>query len=419
MKFRLAMVALCCAASLFAQMEMNVDSLAQFIRSELALKQHTDKQIATYLKKVHLTEKLPDKTIEDLEEQGAGPKTVEALKALQTESTQLKPPSFDATYSPSTAPGAGQAGGGSATASFQTHQVIPPPDSVRQQEILGQMRDYALNYTKNLPNFVCIEVTRQYIQPMRGRMADTKHYLGDILARVQYNEGQEKYDVYSVHGQYKETSMMNVGTGGAISTGEFGSMMREIFEPASEADFSWDHWGLLRGRKMAVFHYYIDVAHSKFTIAYGSQETGEQRIYTAYQGLVYADENTGEVARITFNAVNIPKSFPVQNTNETLDYGMVDISGQKFVVPLMARLFMEGYDGKTENQIEFRNYRKFGVDSGIVYGDVLPPMAPDQEQPVNGAPAAPSKADTKNLPHPVESNDPFSVPTLGPPPPPK
>jgi hypothetical protein len=287
------------------------------------------------------------------------------------------------------------------------------------------MRDYALGYTKNLPNFVCVEVTRQYIQPLRGRAADTKHYLGDILAKVQYNEGQEKYDVYSVHGQYKETSMMNVGTGGAISTGEFGSMMREIFEPANEAEFSWDHWGKLRGQKMAVFHYYIDVAHSKFTIAYGSEETGEQRIYTAYEGLIYADENSGEISRITFHSVNIPRSFPVRDTNETLDYGLTDISGQKFFVPLMARLFMEGIDGKTENQIEFRNYRKFGVESGIVFGDVLPPMTPDQEQPATGTtPATPSqpdskKTDTKNLPHPVESSDPFSVPTLPPPPPPK
>ncbi|HEX4771544.1 MAG TPA: hypothetical protein VH351_11965 [Bryobacteraceae bacterium] len=421
MKFRLPLLVLCCAIALQAQMDMNVDQLAQFIRSELALKQHTDKQIAVYLKKVHLSEKLPDKTIEDLEEQGAGPKTVEALKALQTETAQLKPPASDATYSPGTAPAAG-AVGGTATASLQVTQVIPPPDSVRQQQIIDQMREYALGYTKNLPNFVCVEVTRQYIQPMRGRAADTKHYLGDILAKVQYNEGQEKYDVYSVHGQYRETNMMDVGTGGAISTGEFGSMMREIFEPASEAEFSWDHWGKLRGQKMAVFHYSIDVAHSKFTIAYGSHETGEQRIYTAYEGLVYADENTREISRITFHAVNIPKSFPVHNTNETLDYGLTDISGQKFTVPLMARLFMEGIDGRTENQIEFRNYRKFGVESGIVFGDVLAPMTPDQEQPAAGA--APSQAenkktDTRNLPHPVESSDPFAVPTLPPPPPPK
>ena len=65
MKFRLSLLVLCCAIALQAQMDMNVDQLAQFIRSELALKQHTDKQIAVYLKKVHLSEKLPDKTIED------------------------------------------------------------------------------------------------------------------------------------------------------------------------------------------------------------------------------------------------------------------------------------------------------------------------------------------------------------------
>ena len=69
---------------------MNVDQLAQFLRSELALKQQTDKQIAAYMKKeIHLNEKLTDKTIEDLEAQGAGPRTVEALQALRDQTPIL------------------------------------------------------------------------------------------------------------------------------------------------------------------------------------------------------------------------------------------------------------------------------------------------------------------------------------------
>jgi hypothetical protein len=418
MKFRFALLLLSCAIALQAQMEMNVDQLAQTIRSELALKQHTDKQVAAYLKKVTLTEKLPDKTIEDLQEQGAGPKVVEVLKALQTQAATKKPPSSDPTYAPGTAADAGTVGG---TASASLHvkpPPPPPPDSVRQKQILDEVRDYALNYTKGLPNFVCVEVTRRFIQPTRGRGSDTQHSLGDILAKVQYNEGQERYEVYSVGGKYQatETSMEGVGGGGAISTGEFGSMMREIFEPNNEAEFTWDHWGKLRGEKLAAFHYYIDVAHSKFTIAYGSEKDG-QRIYTAYEGKVYADEYSGKISRITFHAVNIPKSFPVRDTTETLDYGEAEISGQKFFCPLMAQLFMNTLDGKTENDIEFRNYRKFGVDTGIVYGDVLPPLTPDQEQPVTGS--APPKNDTKNLPKPVSSSDPWGVPTLAPPPPQK
>ena len=56
---------LCLAAIAWSQTEMNVAQLADFIRSELALKQHSDKQIAVYVKKLKLSEKLTDKTIID------------------------------------------------------------------------------------------------------------------------------------------------------------------------------------------------------------------------------------------------------------------------------------------------------------------------------------------------------------------
>ena len=92
--------------------------------------------------------------------------------------------------------------------------------------------------------------------------------------------------------------------GRGIDGGEFGSLLRSIFDPGSAAEFNWDHWGTLRGKRMAVFSYAIDSGHSNYTISYGEDQ---QRIITAYEGLVYADPDTGEVARIKFVAVNIPK----------------------------------------------------------------------------------------------------------------
>src|ERR1035441_8354271 len=86
MQWRLTLLVFSIALAVQAQMRMSVDQLAQFVRSELALKQSTDKQLAAYVKKIQLNEKLTDKTIEDLEAQGAGPKTVDALHALRDES---------------------------------------------------------------------------------------------------------------------------------------------------------------------------------------------------------------------------------------------------------------------------------------------------------------------------------------------
>ncbi len=96
---------LCFTVALQAQMQMNVEQLVEFVRSELALKQSNyDKQTAAYIKKIQLTEKLTDKTILDLEAQGAGPRTVQALQELRDQTVAKKAPAQDATYSPATAP---------------------------------------------------------------------------------------------------------------------------------------------------------------------------------------------------------------------------------------------------------------------------------------------------------------------------
>ncbi|MFL6414360.1 MAG: hypothetical protein ACJ74Y_01665 [Bryobacteraceae bacterium] len=414
------------AIGLQAQMEMNVQQLADFVRSELALRQHTDKQIAAYVKKIKLSEKLTDKAILDLQAQGAQPKTVAALQELRDQAASLKPPSHDATYSPATAPD-NLATGGETTLRLNSRSAeIPPPDSVRQQQILGQIKEYALSYTKSLPNFICVEVIRRYVDPMS---ADRYQSIGNVLARLSYNQGQESYKVYSVNGHAEDTTIDRAAAGGgAISQGEFGSMMREIFEEKSGATFKWDHWATLRGRRMAVFNYAIGSGRSGYSISYSSGPGDEQRIYTAYRGLIYADQDTGEISRITFEAIDIPQSFPVRQATEVLDYDLVEISGQQYVTPRSARLYMTAGREKTKNELEFRNYRKFGTESAITYdmdpsAPPPPPLPESKEEPATVAPTSPSgsnpprKSDNTQPTNSKSSDNPWAIPTAPPPPP--
>jgi hypothetical protein len=417
MKFRLTVLVLCLAVALQAQMQMNIEQLAEFVRSELALKQQPDKKIAEYVRKIQLTEKLTDKTITDLEAQGAGPHTIQALQYLRDQTANMKPPTHDATYSPATTPDNSLSTGPATVTLSSKPAPIPPPDSVRQQQILDAMKQYALTYTQNLPNFICVEVTRRYVDP---NASDHYRSIGTVLAKVSYNEGQEKYKVYSVNGQIVDTDMGGIGGGGARSTGEFAGMMRSIFESKSEAEFGWDHWATLRGRRMAVFNYFIDSGHSSYSISYADSPGNEQHIITAYKGLIYADEHTGEITRIKFVAVNIPKTFPVNETNETLDYDLVDISGQQYVCPLRALLFMRAGRQSSRNEIEFRNYRKFGTEFNITY-DMDPnappplPASKTEEQPANASPGSGSTAASSKKGG--TSSDPWNLPTPPPPPP--
>jgi hypothetical protein len=408
------------------QMQMNVSQLADFIRSELALRQHTDKQIAAYVKTIDLTEKLTDKTITDLVAQGAGPKTEQALNELRDRTANMKPPTHDATYSPATAPDNSLSAGPTTATLSAAAPPIPPPNSVRQQQILDAMRQYAMSYEQGLPNYLCVRVDRQYVDPNAG---DNYRSIGTIFARVSYNEGEERYRVYSRNGKYVDTDMGGVGGGGARSTGEFAGLMRSIFEPKSQAEFGWDHWATLRGRRMAVFNYFIDSGHSSYTISSGGDGETEQHIITAYKGLIYGDPNTGEIDRIKFIAVDIPRSFPVQEATEILDYDLADISGQQFVLPMRALLLMKAGRQSDKNEIEFRDYRKFGTDSIIKYDmDHIesnaappPPLDPSKtdEQPASASPAPspgqPAKA-AQSKPQPASGN-PWALPSAPPPPP--
>ena len=45
--------------------------------------------------------------------------------------------------------------------------------------------------------------------------------------------------------------------GGTISQGEFGSLLRQVFDRKAGADFRWDHWTTLRKRPTHVFAFRI------------------------------------------------------------------------------------------------------------------------------------------------------------------
>lgn len=408
MKLGFTLLIVCCCALLQAQTQMNLQELVDFVRSELAMKQSSDKQMAAEIRKLQLTEKLTDKTIIDLQAQGAGPKAVEALKELREKTKDLKTGGQDLTSSPATASDQTLSSATAGTASLATKAPpIPPPDSVKQAQILDSMREYAQNYTNTLPNFMCIEVTRRFIDP---RAQDNYRSLGTILAKVAFKDGQENYQVYSVNNKMTDTTMLGVKGGGAVSTGEFASLLREIFDPKSEATFNWDHWGTLRNRRMAVFSYAIDSGHSNWSISYG-EDREQQRIITAYEGLVYADADTGEVDRIKFVAVNIPRSFPISATSEILDYDLVDISGQKYVCPLTAKLWMKSSDGAIKNEIEFRGYRKFSTDYDIKY------ETDEASKPLPASKTQEAPTTEKPTPAAQKAASPWDLPSAPPPPP--
>ncbi|MDX1983327.1 MAG: hypothetical protein SFV51_23855 [Bryobacteraceae bacterium] len=349
---RASFLVLLTAALLPAQMKLTVNQLMAFIESSIRLK-HEDRRVAEYLRKVRLSERLDDRNIEVLQGLGAGPKTVEALRLIAEASLTL----------PKAAP----------PQEKPAPPSIPPPSAAEQKEVIENARQYALGYTKRLPDFICVQVTRRYMDPSGLELWQN---LDTITERLSYFEQKEDYKVILVNSRPVDISHDQLG--GSTSSGEFGSMLLQIFEPGTEAQFKWERWATLRGRRNHVYTYRVRQDRSKYTIWYEKRLS----IVPAYRGLVYVDANTYSVTRILFEAIDIPPTFPVQQAKTQLDYDYTKIGETEHVLPLRAEVRMR--DGRTlsKNEVEFRLYRKFGAEATIKFDTPDPlPEEMTREQP--------------------------------------
>lgn len=338
----------------WAQTRMSLEQLRSFLKSSVDLHQ-PDKQVADFLKKSKLTQKLEARYFEEFTGMQVGPRTVEVLRDMVTQTKDLPaaPPAVTAVAKPA-AP------------------AIPPPSAAEQADIIEKAREYALGYSKRLPDFICMQVTRRYIDPSGlefWRNADT------ITTRLSYFDQKEDYKVITINGRMSDVAYQKLD--GATSSGEFGTMMRELFEAQTAARFEWQRWGTLRGKRNHVYSYFVAQPNSKWTVSYERRDTTTP----GYRGLIYIDRDTLEVSRITLEA-DLPPSFPIQMANTILDYDSTDISGARFMLPLRAEVRMRAGKDLVKNEVEFRMYRKFGADSSIKF-DTPEPLPSDAvtEQP--------------------------------------
>jgi hypothetical protein len=357
----LAVVFAACCLALGQTQSLSVEKLVAFVQSSQKLIQEgkmTDRDVANFLAKVKLTERLDERVVEDLEGQGAGPQTIKALNRLRDLSQGL---AAAAPIAPKVPP-----------------KPIPPPSSEEQAAILGGVREYALNYSRNLPDFICTQVTRRYAAPKPGTRYGGRagsdpswQRLDELTIRLSYFDQKENYKLILVNSTPATQDYANLG--GSTSYGDFGSMLKEVFERSSETRFEWDHWGTLRGQRVMAFAYKVSQARSQYHIMV---KDTRQDIVTGYHGLVEVDKDTHAILRLTVMADTIPPDFPIREAGEILDYDYTDISGHNFLLPLKGELTSDVGEYLTRNILEFHMYRKYSADSEIKYDEDIGPQAP-------------------------------------------
>lgn len=298
----------------------------------------SDARLAKALRKVKLTERLDESVVEELESEGAGPKAVAELEKLSAASQRLA----EANPAP-------------------VFQHPPPPSTAERGRILAQARAISLNYSRSLPDFICMETVRRF-EGSRGYwdLKDT------LEVRLSYFDQKEQYDLLSRNG--KPTTLPYRDVGGAVSEGDFGSTLLSVFAPDTHTEFRWDHWTTLRKRPAHVFTFRIALEDSTYRMEFRSSLEGPvQRAIAGQHGLVYVDAESFQVVRIVSDTDDIPRDFPVRDSLTRLDYGFVKVGDGEYLLPSRVEVEMATDFIRTRNLVEFHGYRKFAGESTITF----------------------------------------------------
>jgi hypothetical protein len=240
-----------------------------------------------------------------------------------------------------------------------------PPDQAR---ILEQVRTSALAYSQRLPDFICTQVTHRETSTTAG-WAGTVRAGGStsvIEERLTFIGQKENYQVVAVDGR-KADGLDRTEFYGAMSAGEFGSTLEEIFNPQSETSFSWIKMMKINGRDAYLFGFQVPAANGA-TVTH--RETSQQ-IVVGFKGEIAVDAEKLEVLRIN-SVLELPKSFPIQASELTVQYQPVEIAGRPYMLPVHSEVRVRDTAHLFVNKIDFKNYRKFAVESTIHYNDETP-----------------------------------------------
>jgi VWFA-related protein len=232
----------------------------------------------------------------------------------------------------------------------------PSPDEMKQ--LITDTRDRALHYVESLPNFMCIEVTsRSYDSSGAGRwkLRDT------VTELLRYHDKSESRTMIEIDG--KPASNAREGMKGTFSSGELGGVLRAVFAEKAKAEFEWHETDTLGPSTVQVFEYHIEQKNSEFSVV----GMDNRQVMVGFHGQVYIDAAAHNVRRITLIADDMPKDFPTHYTSIGVDYDYVSINNHDYLMPSSAQLRLkQGRHEAVMNNIEFRNYRRFGSSIRIL-----------------------------------------------------
>jgi hypothetical protein len=236
-----------------------------------------------------------------------------------------------------------------------TRSATPVDDTI------AQARRVSYEFQEKIPNFICDQITFRH--EGEGWPKPVFKLKDRITAELMFNDGAESYRNVKASGK-----LLGIGKNkppeqtGNWSTGDWISITLDVLQLSTDATFAFTGEDTIGGRKARRYKLTVRQANSHWRV-----EPEGYRIKPAYRGAVWIDAESFRVLRVEMEARDLPKDFPLNIVEMTTELGPVTIAGQSYLLPVHSANLSCQRDTVTchKNELEYRNYRKFGAESTI------------------------------------------------------
>ena len=225
--------------------------------------------------------------------------------------------------------------------------------------IIAVSREAAGEFTETLPDFLVQQHTMRYrseVKPFQWQAIDM------VSADVTVIKGKEEYKKITINGKL---SNKPAEKSGAWSTGEFATTQQDILSSSTAAKFAKRGQQRVAGRDAVVYDFTVEQPNSHWHII-----PGDSKPYRPpYKGVIWIDKETKRVLKIEQRATSFPDDFEFNRVELVLEYGLVRISGKLVLLPVRSEniICQSASTYCSRNELNFRNYRKFGAESAITF----------------------------------------------------
>ena len=228
--------------------------------------------------------------------------------------------------------------------------------------IVEAAREAVFSFSETLPNYVVKQFTTRYATETAAGGKTSWQALDNVTADVIAENGAERYKNILVNGKAPKEAIEKTGS---WSSGEFSSLLQDVFSTATNAEFHGKRATSIVNRQAYRYDFSVEQPNSHWHV-----EAASQTYLPAYTGTVWIDKETSRVLRVEMAAQSMPKAFPLDTVESAVDYDFVLIGDSKFLLPVHSEALSceRGSRQCSRNVIDFRNYKKFGAESSISFG---------------------------------------------------